>query len=180
MEYRLAEAIDILSRTPSVLDRMLRDLPEAWITTNEGPETFSPFDVVGHLISGEKRDWIARSRMILEKGEFDTFEPFDRFAQNVESRGKTLAELLDTFAALRAENLAALRAQNLTEADLDRRGRHPAFGSVTLRELLATWVVHDLNHVAQAARVLAGNYADAVGPWKEYLPILSRRLEKGS
>ncbi len=178
MRYDLDEAVDILSRTPSVLDALLRDLPDPWLRTNEGPDTFSPFDVIVHLIQGEKKDWIERARIILDAGESRAFEPFDRFAGLEESRSRPLGDLLDEFGALRRGNLAALREMNLSEADLDRRGRHPAFGPVTLRELLGTWVVHDLNHVAQVARVLAGNYVDEVGPWTEYLPILARRLEK--
>jgi len=166
------DVLMLLQRTPTLLDAWLRGMPDAWSRRNEGPDTWSPFDVVGHLIHGEETDWMARARMILEHGESKTFTPFDRFAQFEASRGKTLEELLDRFAALRRENLGALRKLGLTSADYERRGRHPAFGTVTLGQLLATWAVHDQNHIAQIARVLAKNYRDAVGPWREYLPVV--------
>lgn len=175
--FELDEACALLARTPGALDALLRDAPEGWVRANEGGETFSPFDVVGHLIHGERTDWMARVRVILEHGEACAFEPFDRFAQREASRGLSLAALLHTFAALRAENLTALRALRLTANDLARRGRHPALGSVTLGELLATWVVHDLDHLGQIARVMAKRYADDVGPWGAYLRVLG---EEGS
>lgn len=167
------EAVAILSRTPATLDALLRGLPEGWTAAHEGGETWSPFDVLGHLIHGERTDWIARTRIILEHGEARAFDTFDRFAQFSESEGKTLAELLDEFAALRRESLRALAALNLTAADLDRRGRHPALGVVTLRHLLATWVAHDLDHVIQIARVMAKQYSDDVRPWRQYLRVIS-------
>lgn len=170
--FELDEACGLLARTPAALDALLRDAPEAWVGANEGAGTFSPFDVVGHLIHGERTDWMTRARVILEHGEARAFEPYDRFAQHEESRGLSLAVLLDTFAALRAENLAALRALRLTASDLARRGRHPALGTVTLGELLATWVVHDLAHLGQIARVMARRYADDVGPWRAYLRVV--------
>lgn len=170
--FELDEACGLLARTPAALDALLRDAPEAWVSANEGDETFSPFDVVGHLIHGERTDWMARVRVILEHGEARAFEPYDRFAQREASRGLSLAALLDTFAALRAENLAALGALRLTAADVARRGRHPALGTVTLGELLATWVVHDLDHLGQIARVMAKRYADDVGPWRAYLRVV--------
>ncbi len=175
MEFSLPHAVTLLRRTPAVLHTLLQDLPEPWINNNEGNNTWSPFDVVGHLIHGERTDWIPRARIILEQGEARPFDPFDRLAQFSASKGKTLAELLDTFTLLRQQNLATLQQWQLTEQHLDRRGTHPAFGAVTLRQLLATWVVHDLDHLGQIARVLARQYAHAVGPWIEYLSILQER-----
>jgi hypothetical protein len=171
--FSLDEAIPILERTPRTLDAILRGLPDAWLHCNEGTDTFSPFDVVGHLIHGEKTDWMPRARMILETGDQRAFEPFDRFAQKEASRGKTLDELLDEFARLRAANIAALKALALKPSDLDRRGQHPKLGSVTLRQLLATWVAHDLDHVIQIARVIGRQYTDEVGPWTAHLRIIS-------
>lgn len=175
MEFSLSHAVTLLRRTPAVLHTLLQDLPEPWINHNEGGSTWSPFDVVGHLIHGERTDWIPRARIILEHGEARPFDPFDRLAQFSESKGKTLAELLDTFTLLRQQSLATLQQWQLTEQHLDRRGTHPAFGAVTLRQLLATWVVHDLDHLGQIARVLAKQYSHAVGPWIEYLSILKER-----
>ena len=169
----LDEAVAILSRTPRTIDALLRDLPDTWIAANEGDGTWSPFDVVGHLIHGERTDWLQRARIILEHGEAVPFDPFDRFAQFAGSQGRTLPSLLDEFAAARAENLRQLAALRLSDADLDRRGRHPALGVVTLRQLLATWVAHDLDHVVQISRVLARQYSDEVGPWRAYLRIIS-------
>jgi len=148
-------------------------LGEHWTHRNYGETTFSPFDVVGHLIHGEKTDWMPRLRIILEHGEDVPFEPFDRFAQSEASRGKTLADLLSEFERLRAENLATLRGLELTPRQLALRGMHPALGSVTAQELIATWVVHDLNHLKQIAKAMAWQYRDDVGPWRAYLPILS-------
>ena len=167
------EAVAILARTPGTLDALLCNLPDAWIVANEGGETWSPFDVVGHLIHGERADWVPRARIILEHGEARAFDPFDRFAQFAESEGRTLASLLDEFATLRQQSLRDLAALRVTDADLDRRGRHPAFGAVTLGQLLATWVAHDLDHVVQISRVLARQYSDEVGPWRAYLRIIS-------
>lgn len=169
----LAEAVPLLARTPATLDALLRGLPEVWIAANEGGETWSPFDVIGHLIQGEETDWIPRVRIILEQGEARTFDKFDRFAQFELSKGRTLASLLDEFAARRAANLAELEALRITEADLDKAGTHPFFGRVTMRQLLATWVAHDLDHVIQVSRVLARQYADEVGPWRAYLRVIS-------
>jgi hypothetical protein len=174
-EFRLGDAETLLATTPSVLTAWLAPLPDTWALANEGGETWSPFDVVGHLIHGEKADWIPRLRTILEHGEQKPFEPFDRFAQFEASRGKTLRELLAEFARARTESLAALKSFGLTDADLDRRGTHPALGSVTARQLLATWVAHDLDHVTQIARVLAFQYRVEVGPWREYLRVISGR-----
>jgi hypothetical protein len=167
------EAVAILARTPAVLDAMLRGLPDTWIAAHEGDDTWSPFDVLGHLIHGERSDWMPRARIILEQGDTRAFETFDRFAQFAASQGRTLANLLDEFASLRRENLRELMALPLSESDLDRRGRHPQLGPVTLRQLLATWVAHDLDHIVQIARVLARQYSEEVGPWRAYLRIIS-------
>ena len=171
--FVIEEAVAILSRTPSTLDALLRGLPDGWIAAHEGGDTGSPCDVIGHLIHGERTDWIPRARIILEHGEAKPFEKFDRLAQFAESKGRTLASLLDEFAALRQDNLRALESLHLTDAELDRRGRHPELGGVTLRQLLATWVAHDLDHVMQVSRVLARQYSDEVGPWRAYLRIIS-------
>jgi len=171
--FSLEEAIPILERTPHTIDAILRGLPDAWLLCNEGPDTFSPFDVVGHLIHGEKTDWMPRVRMILQSGDQHAFEPFDRFAQWEASRRASLGELLDEFARLRAANIAALQTLKLTSVDLDRRGKHPKLGTVTMRQLLATWVAHDLDHVIQIARVMGRQYADEVGPWTAHLRIIS-------
>jgi hypothetical protein len=172
--FRLDESVAVLTRTPAVLDALLRGLPEGWTNAHEGGDTWSPFDVVGHLIHCERADWILRARIILEHGESRTFEPFDRFAQFKDSQGKTLDGMLDEFTALRAGCLRDLASMALTDADLDRRGRHPAFGEVTLGQLLATWTAHDLGHISQIVRAMGRQYTDAVGPWKQYLSILSR------
>jgi uncharacterized damage-inducible protein DinB len=174
MDFDLASSRAILARTPATLTTLVRDLPDAWVKENEGPGTWSVFDVVGHLVHGERTDWIPRARIILEHGDARAFEPFDRFAQLATSKDTPLAELLDRFAALRAESLAALDGLELTPAKLALPGRHPELGAVTLAQLLSTWVVHDLNHVGQAVRVMAKRYADAVGPWTAYLGILKK------
>ncbi|MBM3817600.1 MAG: DinB family protein [Acidimicrobiia bacterium] len=171
--FALDEAVAILSRTPATLDALLRGLPDGWTSAHEGGDTWSPFDVLGHLIHGERTDWMPRARIILEHGEARAFETFDRFAQFRESEGKTLPQLLDEFGALRRESLRALAALHVTDAALDRRGRHPALGVVTLRQLLATWVAHDLDHLVQISRVIAKQYAEEVGPWREYLRVIS-------
>ena len=171
--FVLDEAVAILARTPATLDALLRGLPDGWIVAHEGGDTWSPFDVIGHLIHGERTDWVRRARIILEHGEARAFDTFDRLAQFAISEGRTLASLLDELAALRQENLRELAALRLTDADLDRRGRHPELGVVTLRQLLATWVAHDLDHVVQISRVLARQYSDEVGPWRAYLRIIS-------
>jgi hypothetical protein len=171
-EFNLDETVAVLTRTPATLDALLRGLPESWVRSNEGKDTWSAFDIVGHLIVGERTDWMTRVRVILENGEAHPFDRFDRLAQSKESQGKSLEELLDDFARLRKENLAALQALNLQPEDLSRRGRHPALGVVTLQQLLATWAVHDLTHVHQLSRVMAHQYRDAVGPWSEYLGVL--------
>ena len=167
------EAAAVLARTPGALDALLRGLPEDWVGANEGGETWSPFDVIGHLIHGEKTDWMPRVRIILEHGESRPFDKFDRFAQLAASEGRSLGSLLEEFAALRDENVRQLLRLRLSEADLDRRGRHPELGGVTLRQLLAAWVAHDLDHVVQISRVLARQYSDEVGPWRAYLRVIS-------
>jgi len=172
MEQNLPHTIALLSRTPAVLNGLLRDLPESWTLRNEGENTWSAFDIVGHLIHGERTDWMPRARMILRFGETRPFEPFDRLAQVRESQGKSLAQLLDEFSRLRSENLSELRALNLQHDDLARRGLHPALGVVTLSQLLATWAVHDLTHLHQLSRVMGHQYRDAVGPWSAYLGVL--------
>ena len=174
MTFQLSHGIALLERTPATFRSLLSGLPDAWIAANEGPNTFSPFDNVGHLIHGERTDWIPRARIILAQGANRRFEPYDRFAQIRESEGKSLAELLDEFAQLRAENLVTLRGWNLSDRELALGGDHPELGLVTLRQLLAAWVVHDLGHVAQTSRVMARQYREAVGPWHAYLPVLDR------
>lgn len=167
------EAVAILSRTPATVDALLRGLPDGWIGAHEGGETWSPFDVIGHLIHGEQTDWMPRVKMILEQGEDTAFDTFDRFAQFTASQGRSLASLLDEFAGLRRENLRELASLQLTNDDFDRRGRHPQLGIVTMRQLLATWVAHDLDHLVQISRAMARQYTDDVGPWRAYLRIIS-------
>lgn len=178
--FVLDEAAEILERTPAVLCAWLDGLGEAWLAADEGPGTFSPKEVVGHLLHGEEADWIPRARMILEHGEARAFEPFDRFAQRELLARHSTEELTAKFAALRAANLSTLRGWRLTPAQLALRGRHPAFGTVTLGQLLSTWAVHDLGHLAQIARVMAKRYAADVGPWAEYLPVLRDRTAGAS
>jgi hypothetical protein len=172
MEFDLGHTISLLSRTPAVLNTLLGDLPETWTLRNEGDNTWSAFDIVGHLIHGERTDWMPRTRTILQSGEAQTFEPFDRWGHVRESQGKSLGQLLEEFAGLRSGNLSELRAMNLRQEDLERRGRHPALGVVTLSELLATWAAHDLTHLHQISRVMAHQYREAVGPWSAYLGVL--------
>jgi hypothetical protein len=174
MEQSLQQTLSLLSRTPPALDALLRDLPEAWTSADEGPNTWSAFNVIGHLIDGERVNWIPRAKMILQHGENQTFEVFDRLGHLRESQGRSLPQLLDEFSQLRSVNLDELRSWNLTLDDLERRGRHPAFGVVTLSQLLAAWTVHDMTHLHQISRVLAYQYRDAVGPWSEYLGVLHR------
>ncbi|HEV7366507.1 MAG TPA: DinB family protein [Gemmatimonadales bacterium] len=172
VNFSFDDALPVLRSTPSVLRAWLKDLPDSWIRANEGTETWSPFDIVGHLIHGERTDWMDRLDTILAHGDSRPFTPFDRFAQFEASRGKSLLQLLDTFAELRAANIARLESLGLGREDFARRGRHPELGPVNLGQLLATWVVHDLNHLGQIARVMGRQYTEAVGPWVEYLPML--------
>jgi DinB family protein len=171
--FAMDDAAAILTRTPATLDALLRGLPDGWVAANEGGNTWSPFDVVGHLIHGERTDWIPRAKIILAHGEARPFDTFDRFAQFTASEGRSLDSLLDEFASVRTDSLRELAALHLTDSDLDRRGRHPALGVVTLRQLLATWVAHDLDHIVQISRVLARQYSDEVGPWQAYLRVIS-------
>lgn len=172
MEHNLPHTISLLARTPAALNALLRDLPETWTSQNEGNATWSAFDIVGHLIHGERTDWMPRVRMILQFGESKAFESFDRWGQERASERKSLPQLLDEFTRRRSENLDELRALNLRPEDLARRGRHPALGVVTLSQLLATWAAHDLTHLHQISRVMAYQYRDAVGPWSAYLGVL--------
>jgi hypothetical protein len=172
MEHNLQHTLSLLTHFPAALNALLRELPESWTFRNEGENTWSAFDVVGHLIHGERTDWMPRARTILQFGETQPFEPFDRSGHARESQGKSLGQLLDEFARLRSENLGQLRALNLQPEDLGRRGRHPALGVVTLSQLLATWTAHDLNHLHQISRIMAHQYREAVGPWSAYLGVL--------
>ena len=170
--HNLQDTISLLARTPATLNSLLRDLPDIWIHRNEGPNTWSAFEVVGHLLYGEREDWMPRVKLILKFGDTKPFVPFDRWGHEREIQGKSLAELLDEFARVRAENLRELRALNLSPEDLNRRGRHPSLGPVTLSQLIATWPVHDLTHVHQVSRLMAHQYRTAVGPWDQYLGVL--------
>ena len=172
MKFSLDDAVPVLRSTPAVLRTWLSELPDCWIEATEGPGTWSPYDIVGHLIHGERTDWMPRAEILLAHGEARPFTPFDRFAQFEESRGKTLLQLLDIFAELRHENLSRLESLELSATHLARRGRHPELGTVTLGQLLSTWVAHDLSHIAQIARVMGRQYTDTVGPWRAYLPML--------
>jgi len=174
MELSVSEAAAILSRTPATLRALLEDLPVAWLEADEGEGTFSPRDVVGHLIHGEKTDWVPRLRLILASGETQPFVPFDRFGFREAIRERPMGALLAEFESLRAANMSTLRELALTPAQLALRGRHPELGPVTLGQLLATWAVHDLNHIGQVVRVMSKRYSAAVGPWKAYLGILNR------
>jgi hypothetical protein len=172
MHHGIQNTIAILRRTPAVVDALLRDLPDAWTRANEGQNTWSAYDVVGHLIHGERTNWIPRAKMILEFGETRTFERVDRLAQQRESQSKPLSQLLDEFAQVRSKSLDDLQSMDLQPDDLDRRGRHPVFGPVTLGQLLSTWAAHDLTHLHQISRVMAHQYRDAVGPWTVFLGVL--------
>jgi hypothetical protein len=174
VNFDLGNSIAVLERTPNVLQSLFMGLDADWTSPNEGPDTWSPFDVVGHLIDGEETDWMERARIILSQASERRFQPFDRFRHLGANKGRKLLELLERFAALRQRNLVDLKALNLTTADLQRTGEHPEFGTVTLAQLLATWVVHDLGHIGQIVRVMSKQYKTAVGPWEAYLPILNR------
>lgn len=168
----LEECLSVLKRTPATLDTLLRDLPEPWTAATEGPGTWSPYVVIGHLIHGERTDWMPRLAIILEHGASRPFDPFDREAQFRESNGKSLSTLLDEFSALRSDNLTRLRALNLQPPQLELKGTHPGLGPVTVRQLLATWTAHDLAHILQVSRVMAKRYKQEVGPWAEYLSVM--------
>lgn len=171
-EFSLEEVTAVLARTPATLNALLRGLPKIWVRSNEEGDTWNSFDIVGHLVFGERTDWMPRVRILLKNGEARPFDPFDRFAQLKENQNKSLEQILDDFAHLRKENLAALQELNLKPEDLTRRGRHPALGVVTLSQLLAAWTVHDLTHLHQLSRVMAHQYRDEVGPWSAYLGVL--------
>lgn len=173
MDFDLSNSIAVLERTPATLRSLLEGLSPAWTDATEGPDTWSPYVVVGHLIHGERTDWIPRARIILAQGVDRRFTPYDRFAQFRESEGKSLTQLLDEFARRREDNVSTLKEWRLTGAQLALEGEHPAFGAVTLRQLLATWVAHDLGHVVQVSRVMAKQYREAIGPWTEYLSVMS-------
>jgi len=180
MENHLAQTTALLARTPATLNALLRDLPDSWTFTTEGQGTWSAFEIVGHLIHAEHTDWIPRATMILHFGETQTFKPFNREGQNEKSQGKSLPQLLDEFADVRSNSLSQLRALNLQKQDLERRGRHPAFGPVTLGQLLATWAVHDLTHLHQLSRLMAHQYRETVGPWSVYLGVLQCQAHSSS
>lgn len=175
MNFELERSLEILERTPAVLQQLLGGLSDEWTHQNEGSDTWTPYDVIGHLIHGEKTDWIPRMQIILSDNADKNFEPFDRFAQLKDSNGRSLQDLLDEFKLIREKNIDILRKQNISNEDLLKTGIHPAFNSVTLGQLLATWTVHDLNHIAQIVRIMSYQYKYAVGPWKEYLKILGNR-----
>ncbi len=172
MNFNVEKSLEILERTPNVLITMLQDISADWTSVNEGGETWSVYDIIGHLIHGEKTDWMPRTDIILSENSDKIFRPFDRFAQFEDSKGKSLSQLLSEFRILRESNVEQLRSKKLSDKDLEEKGIHPAFGEVTLSQLLSTWVVHDLNHIAQISRVMAKQYKTEVGPWTEYLRIL--------
>ncbi len=174
MEYEFYKALEILEQTPNTLKQFLSNLSDEWIFCNEGEDTWSAFDIVGHLIHGEKTDWIPRLKIMLNDSETKTFEPFDRFAQFEESEGKTMTQLLDEFSELRKQNISFLKPLNISEKDVAKKAIHPSLGEVTLKNLLSTWVVHDLGHIAQISRVMAKQYKNEVGPWAAYLSVLNK------
>ena len=176
LKFQLQEAVPILDRTPAVISGLLDDLPEDWTRVNEGADSWSPREVVAHLINGERTDWIPRARIILKQGNYRRFDPFDRFADLKTTR--PLKELLEEFDKLRSENVATLRGWNLKEKDMELTGDHPEFGAVTMRQLLSTWVVHDLSHIAQITRTMARAYTQAVGPWTAYFRVLQRDVRQ--
>jgi hypothetical protein len=180
MNFDLALSGEVLRRTPATLRALLAGLDDAWVRATEGPETFSPFDIIGHLIDGEETDWIPRARIILTRDPELRFEPYDRFRHYARNANRSLATLLDELDRLRAANLELLASWKLTARELDLPGKHPSLGRVTLRQLLAAWVAHDLGHIAQTARVMAKQYRDEVGPWVPYLPVLTDRERPGS
>ncbi|REJ81765.1 MAG: DinB family protein [Bacteroidetes bacterium] len=174
MEFSVAHSVEVLRVTPYVLRAMLSGLSDEWLYSNEGKDTWSPFDILGHLIHGEKTDWVPRMNIILSGNNDRKFKPFDRFAQLELNKGKSISDLLNEFEVLRAENIGILESENLTADQLMLTGIHPEFGRVDLKQLLATWIVHDLNHISQISRVMASQYSGYVGPWKTYLSILTK------
>ncbi|NND62481.1 MAG: DinB family protein [Flavobacteriaceae bacterium] len=173
MKFKLSESISVLERTPKVMKSLLEGLSDAWTAQNEGPETWSPYDVIGHLVHGEETDWLPRIKIILSTSENKTFDPYDRFAQFELSKGKSMQQLLDEFESLRQSNMKELRELNLTKEQLQMQGIHPELGPVTLSQVLSAWVVHDLGHIVQISRVMAKQYKDEVGPWPQYLTVLN-------
>lgn len=173
MTFNLKHAIEILERTPNILETSLSGLSDQWLQQNEGPGTWSPFDIVGHLIHGEKTDWIPRTELILNQSDSKTFTPFDRFAQFENSKGKSITQLLEEFKTIRIANINTLKSLNIQSKQLMLKGTHPELGEVTLEQLISTWTVHDLGHLAQISRVMASQYRSEVGPWKAYLGILN-------
>ncbi len=180
MNFEIGHATHVLRRTPATLFALLDELPEPWIRGNEGPDTFSPFDVVGHLIDGEETDWIPRAKIILAQVPDSQFEPYDRFRHKTRNVGRSMRSLLTEFSQLRVANLELLGSWKLSPAQLELQGVHPTFGRVSLHQLLATWVAHDLGHIAQISRVMAKQYRDAVGPWIQFLPVLTDRERPAS
>jgi hypothetical protein len=173
MRFDIDHSFEVLSRTPPVMRAMLGGVGDGWTRENEGADTFSPFDVIGHLIDGEETDWIPRARIVMSQGENRTFERYDRFRHKSRNKDRSLESLLDEFEKLRGENIALVKSWKLTSDDLRLTATHPALGSVTLAQLLAAWVVHDLGHIAQVSRVMAKQYKEEVGPWIQYLPVLT-------
>lgn len=173
MKFDLPKSIQVLERTPVTLKVLLQDVDNDWVMNNEGPETFSPYDVIGHLLHGEKTDWVPRAKIILEHGVSKTFEPYDRFAQYEESKGKSIGQLLQEFELVRKQNLQWLQSLHLTAEELEKKGMHPSLGQVSLKNLLSTWVVHDLTHIAQITRVMAKQYKEEMGPWPHFFRILN-------
>ncbi|MEA2766274.1 MAG: hypothetical protein QOK07_2678 [Gemmatimonadaceae bacterium] len=176
MDFKLEDAIPVLERTPAVLSALLTELPDSWLRASEGPDAWSPSQIIGHLINGERTDWIPRARIILKQGSYRRFEPFDRSAELDSDR--PLRDRLEEFEQLRAANVATLRGWNFKDKDLDMTGEHPQLGTVTMRQLLATWVVHDVSHIAQITRTMAREYTAAVGPWTEYFRVLQRDVRQ--
>lgn len=174
MIFELSKSIEILRQTPETLTTMLSGLSDEWLHNNEGEHTWSPYDIIGHLVHGEKTDWMVRTKIILSSESNKTFKPFDRFAQEHDSEGKTIHDVLEEFKKLRTENLKELETLQLTANDFIKKGMHPELGEVNLKQLLATWTVHDLGHIAQVSRVMAAQYATEVGPWNAYLGILKK------
>jgi hypothetical protein len=173
MEFDLQKSIEILERTPLVCQQLLGGLHSDWILSDEGPDTFSPFEVVGHLIHGEKTDWVVRAKWIIEKGSIEAFEPYDRFAQARESKGKSMGQLLEEFRLIREQNIAWVRSVSWQPEDFSKKGLHPVLGEVSMKNLLSTWVVHDLTHIAQITRVMAKQYKSEMGPWPAFFRILN-------
>lgn len=174
MKFDLNNSIEILEKTPKILEACLSELSDSWLKNNEGENTWSPYDIIGHLIFGEKTDWIIRAKIILSQSENKTFEPFNRFAQLKENQNKPISELLAEFKNLRESNLKELKSLNITDKDFKLKGIHPELGEVTLDQLLSAWVVHDLGHISQISRVMSKQYLKNVGPWKTYLGILNK------